>query len=184
MRRPPRPPPEPIINREMQWGIAIQSVAITVTVLARLCLWTAPLPRPSGSHPRQWPLLLSQRRNSSELSPPAPSTTLSSPSASSPTPGYCWLPAVPFCSSRSGGVRPLPAVTLLHPRRRAPQERLAILLTDLDPFNRCRVDQAGTTPLACSRHNTLCDCPRFCLSLGHTGHDSAWHIRRDSGGIA
>jgi Ca2+-transporting ATPase len=33
MRRPPRPSDEPIINREMQWGIAIQSVAITVTVL-------------------------------------------------------------------------------------------------------------------------------------------------------
>ncbi len=34
MRRPPRPTGEPIINREMQWGIVIQSVAITATVLA------------------------------------------------------------------------------------------------------------------------------------------------------
>jgi Ca2+-transporting ATPase len=33
MHRPPRPADEPIINREMQWGIAIQSVAITLTVL-------------------------------------------------------------------------------------------------------------------------------------------------------
>jgi Ca2+-transporting ATPase len=34
MRRPPRPTGEPVINREMQWGIVIQSVAITSAVLA------------------------------------------------------------------------------------------------------------------------------------------------------
>jgi Ca2+-transporting ATPase len=34
MRRPPRPTSEPVINREMQWGIVIQSVAITAAVLA------------------------------------------------------------------------------------------------------------------------------------------------------
>ena len=34
MRRPPRPVVEPVINREMQWGIVIQSVAITAAVLA------------------------------------------------------------------------------------------------------------------------------------------------------
>jgi len=34
MRRPPRPTNEPVINREMQWGIVIQSIAITTAVLA------------------------------------------------------------------------------------------------------------------------------------------------------
>ncbi len=34
MRRPPRPTGEPVINREMLWGIVIQSVAITAAVLA------------------------------------------------------------------------------------------------------------------------------------------------------
>jgi Ca2+-transporting ATPase len=33
MRRRPRPTNEPVINREMQWGIGIQAVAITATVL-------------------------------------------------------------------------------------------------------------------------------------------------------
>ena len=37
MKRPPRPPDEPVINREMTWGIAIQSVAITVATL--LAFW-------------------------------------------------------------------------------------------------------------------------------------------------
>ncbi|MBN1315098.1 MAG: cation-translocating P-type ATPase [Anaerolineales bacterium] len=34
MRLPPRPTNEPVINRDMRWGIIIQSIAITVTVLA------------------------------------------------------------------------------------------------------------------------------------------------------
>ena len=33
MQRSPRPPDEPIINREMLWGIAIQSIAITASTL-------------------------------------------------------------------------------------------------------------------------------------------------------
>ncbi len=33
MRRPPRPTAEPVVNREMRWGIAIQSIAITLAVL-------------------------------------------------------------------------------------------------------------------------------------------------------
>ena len=33
MEQPPRPPTEPIINRFMQWGVAIQAVAITGTTL-------------------------------------------------------------------------------------------------------------------------------------------------------
>jgi Ca2+-transporting ATPase len=34
MRRPPRPTGEPVVNRDMRWGIAVQSVAITAAVLA------------------------------------------------------------------------------------------------------------------------------------------------------
>ena len=34
MKRPPRPPKEPIINREMWWGIAVQSLLIAATTLA------------------------------------------------------------------------------------------------------------------------------------------------------
>ncbi len=34
MERPPRPPKEPIIHREMWWGIGVQSVLITVSTLA------------------------------------------------------------------------------------------------------------------------------------------------------
>ncbi len=34
MKRPPRPPKEPIINREMWWGIAVQSVLIAAATLA------------------------------------------------------------------------------------------------------------------------------------------------------
>jgi Ca2+-transporting ATPase len=33
MRRPPRPTAEPVVNREMRWGILIQSIAITLAVL-------------------------------------------------------------------------------------------------------------------------------------------------------
>jgi len=33
MRRPPRPVNEPVINREMQVGILVQSVVITAAVL-------------------------------------------------------------------------------------------------------------------------------------------------------
>jgi Ca2+-transporting ATPase len=33
MKRPPRPPREPIINREMMWNTAVQAVAITATTL-------------------------------------------------------------------------------------------------------------------------------------------------------
>jgi Ca2+-transporting ATPase len=33
MEQPPRPPTEPIINRFMQWGVAVQAIAITGTTL-------------------------------------------------------------------------------------------------------------------------------------------------------
>jgi len=37
MKRPPRPPDEPVINREMAWGIVVQSIAITSATL--LAFW-------------------------------------------------------------------------------------------------------------------------------------------------
>ncbi len=38
MQRPPRPPREPIINREMMWSTVVQSVAITATTLGAFLL--------------------------------------------------------------------------------------------------------------------------------------------------
>jgi Ca2+-transporting ATPase len=38
MKRPPRPPREPIINREMMWNTAVQAVAITATTLGAFVL--------------------------------------------------------------------------------------------------------------------------------------------------
>ena len=41
MDRPPRPPKEPIINREMQLGMLIQTIFITTAVLSAFCVGRA-----------------------------------------------------------------------------------------------------------------------------------------------
>ena len=88
MEEPPRPPKEPVVNREMQIGIVVQGVVMTAGRAGRLRLGPEPLPRPTWPAPRPWPLPPWSPRSCCGPLPPARSTTRSGNWASSATSGW------------------------------------------------------------------------------------------------